>query len=179
MQRTAVVGVMCNLSGESPEEGEPPDSGAELDSESTVLPVAYALGTYGHEVVFIEDNETAYFRLFNRNVDIVFNMCEGLRGESRESHIPAMLEMLGALKTYQVLECRDFARVDMRLYRKGIPNVIEVNPLPGMAPGYSDYPRIAEKAGWSYDELVNACALKRYGLLHLVSPRLLADRQIA
>src|SRR5690606_20688279 len=28
-------------------------------------------------------------------LDIVFNMCEGLRGESRESHIPSMLEMLG------------------------------------------------------------------------------------
>ncbi len=59
-----------------------------------------------------------------------------------------------ALRTYRVLDCRDFARVDMRLDKHGIPNVIEVNPLPGMAPGFSDYPRIAEKAGWSIKNLL-------------------------
>ena len=32
----AVVGVMYNLKGDPPEEGEPPDLGAELDSESSV-----------------------------------------------------------------------------------------------------------------------------------------------
>ncbi len=70
----------------------------------------------------------------------------------------------------------------MRLDRNGIPNVIEVNPLPGLAPDYSDYPRIAQKMGWSYEELINAilaCALKRYGLLHLISADVLRYRQIA
>lgn len=343
----AVIGVMYNLKGESPEEGEPPDSGAELDSESTVLAIANSLTAYGHSVELIEGNETAYLRLLKRDVDVVFNICEGLRGESRESHIPAILEMLGipytgsgvltlaitldkpltkkilsfhnipnakfqvissedeidvnslefplfvkpahegssigissdslcndnvelfsqvrrllntykqpvlveeflpgreftvaiignerpyifppmeinysnvpehhgniysrqfkeqwfedkyytcpapvsleiekqikdtALKTFRVLGCRDLARIDMRLDRNGIPNVIEVNPLPGLAPDYSDYPRIAQKMGWSYEELINAilaCALKRYGLSHLISADVLRYRQIA
>ena len=60
----------------------------------------------------------------------------------------------------------------MRLDKHGTANVIEVNPLPGMVPGFSDYPRIAEKAGYSYGELVNKilkCALERLGLLHLLA----------
>jgi len=99
----AVVGVMYNLKRELPEDGEPPDLGAELDSESTVLAVAEALKAYGHNVCLIEGNETAYLKLLSEHLDIVFNMCEGLRGESRESHIPAILEML--VLTISALQC--------------------------------------------------------------------------
>lgn len=341
----ALVGVMYNLKGEPPEEGEPPDSHAELDSESTVLAVAEALKAYGHDVCLIEGDDSAYLKLLSTRPDIVFNMCEGLKGESRESHIPSILEMLGipytgsgvltlaitldkpvtkkilayhgiptanfrvfesesdidvdglefplfvkpahegssmgitsssccrdvfdlyrevkkltrlyrqpviveeylpgreftvgilgnqqpvvfpimeinfdavpqehgrvysrkfksdwsddiyylcpapvspeleesikdiALKTYRALGCRDLARIDLRLDKNGVPNVMEVNPLPGMAPGFSDYPRLAEKGGWSYIELVNGileCALRRYGLTHLIVP--LLAKQIA
>ncbi len=341
----AVVGVMYNLKGDPPEEGEPPDLGAELDSESTVLAVADALRAYGHDVCLLEGNYRAITELQDRHLDIVYNMCEGLKGESRESHIPSVLEMLGipytgsgvlslavtldkpltkkmlayhgiptapfrvfgseseidaqgfhfpvfvkpahegssmgvspkshcqepldlyrearrllkeykqpvlveeflpgreftvgiignrkpvvfpimeinfdlippdhtriysrqfktdwsedvyyscpadvspkleeslkstALETYRILDCRDLARVDMRLDANGVPNVMEINPLPGMAPGYSDYPRIAEKGGWTYTELVNGvldCALKRNNLTRLVPAR--RSRQIA
>ncbi|HHY16835.1 MAG TPA: hypothetical protein GX524_02045 [Firmicutes bacterium] len=88
----AVIGVMFNLKGEPSDEGEPPDSGAEFDSESTVLSVAGALEACGHDVRLIEGNDAAYLKLLTGNIDIVFNMCEGIRGESRESHIPAILE---------------------------------------------------------------------------------------
>ncbi|HVO75519.1 MAG TPA: ATP-grasp domain-containing protein, partial [Ignavibacteriaceae bacterium] len=37
-----------------------------------------------------------------------------------------------ALKTYQVLRCKDWSRIDIRLDGKGEPNIIEVNPLPGI-----------------------------------------------
>lgn len=91
-----VVGLMYNLGKqEPPAEGEPPDAHAELDSEETVLAVATALAAAGHQVVWIEGNEQAFGRLREVRPDIVFNMCEGLRGESRESHIPAILDMLG------------------------------------------------------------------------------------
>lgn len=341
----AVVGVTFNLKGDPLEDGEPPDSNAELDSESTVNAIADALRAYGHHPVLIEADESAYGRIRQRRLDIVFNLSEGIRGESRESHIPAMLEMLGipytgsgvltlaltldkpltkkvlsyhgiptprfkvfasdkdvdarglsfpvfvkpahegssmgispschcdnvkelreevrrlvsqyrqpvlvedflpgreftvgilgnkspvifpimeinfdavpkehgriysrqfktdwsddvyylcpapvspeleqqikdtALKTYRVLGCRDLARVDLRLDKHAVPNVLEVNPLPGMAPGFSDYPRIAEKGGWSYTELVNGIlesALRRLGKTHLSAPAF--QRQIA
>lgn len=59
-----------------------------------------------------------------------------------------------ALKVFHVLGCRDFARVDFRLSPSGELYFIEVNPLPGLAPGYSDYPMLAGFCGMSYNELV-------------------------
>jgi D-alanine-D-alanine ligase len=341
----ALIAVMFNLKGEPADDAEPPDSLAELDSESTVNAVAEALRVYGHDACLIEGNDAAYLKLRQNRPEIVFNMCEGLRGESRESHIPSILEMMGipytgsgvltlaitldkpltkemlayhgvptakfkvfesrdrvdarslefpvfakpahegssmgispssycadprelraevkrlhdlyrqpvlveeylpgkeftvgilgnkkpvifpvmeinfdaipkehgriysrqfktdwyediyylcpapvsselenrlkdtALKAYRVLGCKDLSRVDMRLDKDGVPNVLEVNPLPGMVPGFSDYPRIAEKGGWSYTELVNGIletSLRRQDLRHLSAPAF--ERQIA
>ncbi len=59
-----------------------------------------------------------------------------------------------ALAAYAALACRDVARVDLRLDAAGQPQVIEVNPLPGMVPGFSDLPRQAAVAGMGYAELV-------------------------
>ena len=72
-----------------------------------------------------------------------------------------------AMKIYKILGCRDCARTDFRLSRDGKLYFIEVNPLPGLAPGYSDFPMLAEFSGVEYDELVQGIlisALKRYGL---------------
>ncbi len=54
------------------------------------------------------------------------------------------------------LGCRDFARVDFRLSSEGKVYFIEINPLPGLAPGYSDYPMLAEFCGVSYNDLIAA-----------------------
>lgn len=75
--------------------------------------------------------------------------------------------MRTARKVYEALNCVDFARVDFRMSEDGQIYFIEINPLPGLAPGYSDYPMIAEFNGVKYEDLVRAIfrnALKRYGL---------------
>lgn len=331
----ANVGLLYNLGKyDPPEEGEPPDAHAELDGESTILAVADAISWGGHEVVFIEGNENAFELLRESKIDIAFNMTEGLRGESRESHIPAILEMLGvpytgskvlalalsldkpmakrvfsyhgiptprfkvfgpkskidptglefplfvkpahegssmgvspsslvknhqelvsqveyitkfykqdalveefidgreftvglvgnedpmvfpvmeitfshcpdghkniysrqykaewsdpayypcpaqitpeeerllketAIAAFHALGCLDVGRVDFRM-KDGIPYVLEINPLPGLVPGFSDLPRVAEAGGVSYNELINLileCAFERYGLHNL------------
>lgn len=72
-----------------------------------------------------------------------------------------------ARKAYDALGCVDFARADFRMDAAGKIHFIEINPLPGLAPGYSDYPMLAEACGVSYDELVYgvlAAAAKRCGL---------------
>ena len=72
-----------------------------------------------------------------------------------------------ALKIHRVLSCRDFSRIDFRLSDQGDIYFIEINPLPGLAPSYSDYPMIAEFCGMSYKELILSvfnCALERYGM---------------
>lgn len=335
----ATVGLLYNLGKEDPpEEGEPPDIHAELDGEKTVHAVADALRWAGHEVVLIEGTATALDLLRGIPIDIAFNMCEGLRGGSRESQIPAILEMLGipyagsdvltlavaldkavakklftyhhvptpafvivppgtvpsaaglrfplfvkpvgegssmgispnslvrdaaelveqvnylhryyrqavlveeyidgreftiglignsgsyhifpimeinfepcppehrgiysfqfkrdwddskyylcpapvdddlavtlrrtAVAAFEALGCRDVGRVDIRLGRDGVPYVLEVNPLPGLTPAFSDLPRVALAEGMSFERLVNSildCALDRYGLVHLKS----------
>ena len=57
-------------------------------------------------------------------------------------------------KIFLALGCRDFARVDFRLDESGKLYFIEINPLPGLAPHYSDYPMLAEFCGVEYDDLV-------------------------
>jgi D-alanine-D-alanine ligase len=57
-------------------------------------------------------------------------------------------------ETFAALDCRDVARVDLRLTPKGEFYVIEVNPLPGLTPGYSDLCLIANAAGIEYRTLI-------------------------
>lgn len=59
-----------------------------------------------------------------------------------------------AVKTALAIGCRDIARVDMRVDDSGTPYVLEINTLPGLMPEYSELPRIADKVGINYIELV-------------------------
>lgn len=59
-----------------------------------------------------------------------------------------------ALNVYNALECKDFARMDFRMTEDNLIYFIEINPLPGLAPNYSDLCILAEMQGISYDELI-------------------------
>jgi D-alanine-D-alanine ligase len=64
------------------------------------------------------------------------------------------------LDAFRVLGCRDWARIDVRLDASGVPNIIEVNPLPGILPDPADnscLPKAARAAGIGYDELIQSC----------------------
>jgi D-alanine-D-alanine ligase len=61
-------------------------------------------------------------------------------------------------RTYDVLGCRDWSRIDVRLDADGEPNIIEVNPLPGILPRPEDnscLPKAARAAGLDYNALIN------------------------
>jgi len=89
-------------------------------------------------------------------------------------HCPARIDqvLLGqieevAVRAYQVLDCRDVSRVDIRVGKDGIPYFLEINPLPGLSPVYGDLPIMARGMGWTYERLVKTIfhhALSRYGL---------------
>lgn len=94
--------------------------------------------------------------------------------EHIEYHCPAALTdgqrrelMETTRKVFDVLGCQDFARMDYRMARDGTIYFIEANPLPGLAPGYSDYPMLAGFSGVAYDTLVMGVfdsALRRLGM---------------
>jgi D-alanine-D-alanine ligase len=82
-----------------------------------------------------------------------------------------MVEQLNWLTaaTFRVTACYDVARVDFRLdsHDNDKPYILEINPLPGLNPDYSDLPLEARAEGWSYEQLVNQIldeAIDRYGL---------------
>jgi len=67
----------------------------EYDPPHTVELIKHGILSTGHEYVFIEADENFVENLKALKPDLVFNRAEGLRGDSRESHVPAILEMLG------------------------------------------------------------------------------------
>jgi D-alanine-D-alanine ligase len=75
-----------------------------------------------------------------------------------------------ALKAYRSLGCRDWCRIDIRLDSDGNPNVLELNPLPGVLPKPEDnscFPKAARAAGMSYNEMILnilSIARNRYNL---------------
>lgn len=56
-------------------------------------------------------------------------------------------------KAFDVLGCRDIARVDVRV-KNDMPYIIEINSLPGLKSEYSDLPKMALQAGLTYEELI-------------------------
>ena len=63
------------------------------------------------------------------------------------------------LRAYRILGCRDWSRIDVRLDATGKPNIVEVNPLPGILPNPEDnscLPKAARAAGLNYDELIQS-----------------------
>ena len=69
-----------------------------------------------------------------------------------------------------VLRIKDWCRIDLRLDEKGEPNILELNPLPGILPNPEDnscLPKAARTAGYSYSDLIHRVvteACLRYGL---------------
>ena len=70
------------------------DAYAEWDSPQTIAAVEHALSGLG-DVVRLEATPDFPQRLRESRPDIVFNMAEGLTGQNRESHVPAICEFYG------------------------------------------------------------------------------------
>jgi len=72
-----------------------------------------------------------------------------------------------ALAAFGVFGCVDVARVDLRLDGAGRPRFLEINPLPGLSPVYSDLCIMGSQVGLPFHDLVLGivgAAAARHGL---------------
>lgn len=73
----------------------------EFDTPAVIKGITKSLEELGHKVLKVEADESAFTKLkklmnlpAGRQVDILFNIAEGLRGDARESQIPMYCEVL-------------------------------------------------------------------------------------
>lgn len=87
------IGIAFNLKKDVSEK-ERFDKYAEFDDIETIDAITKAIESAGYETVLLEADQDFFERVKTSSVDFVFNIAEGISGESRESHVPAILEML-------------------------------------------------------------------------------------
>src|SRR5437899_9775355 len=90
------IGLAYNEKPDRSTTDEPPgpnDAFAEWDDPSTIAAVEQALGLFG-SVVRLEADQAFPQQVALTLPDLVFNMAEGLRGQSREALVPAICEYL-------------------------------------------------------------------------------------
>ncbi len=136
------------------------------DEEATVLPIIEIKyeefpedvePLYSYEAKWILDTKDSDFDVFE---------CPAKLDDKLEERIKET-----ALNTYKVLRCKDWSRIDIRLDKNGVPNIIEINPLPGIMPDpneNSSFPKAARAAGMDYNKMIQSvlyAAAKRYNLL--------------
>jgi D-alanine-D-alanine ligase len=115
-----------------------------------------AVPIYGYEAKWIWDVPEKPLNIFE---------CPARVGGELQASIEDVVR-----RAYRVLGCRDWSRIDVRLDAAGVPNIIEVNPLPGILPNPEDnscLPKAARAAGLGYDELIQSALLaaaSRHGI---------------
>lgn len=110
---------------------------------------AQILGTM--EILLLEGAEKGAYSLENK---------EGWKGrvayQPVSPNTDSLIREVEALsiKAWRILGCRDGGRIDIRCDRLGRPGFIEVNPLAGLRPDYSDLPMLCGFFGTSYVRLI-------------------------
>jgi D-alanine--D-alanine ligase len=71
------------------------DREAEYDAPETIQAITQAIESHGHLVIPLEATQDFPRVLASSNVDVVFNVAEGMTGRSREGQVPSLCELLG------------------------------------------------------------------------------------
>lgn len=93
---------------------------------------------------------------------IEFDGTKGVCPADLPSTVEARIREL-ALKAYQIMGCRDYARIDFRLSKNNKPYVLEVNPNPDISDD-AGFIRSTTTYGYTFNETIGKiveCALKR------------------
>ncbi len=126
-----------------------------VEIDHSQLP-AGATPIYSYEAKWVWDSREKPLKIFSCPADI-------------SPELQTRIERIVS-RTCSVLRIRDWCRIDIRLDDKGEPNVLEINPLPGILPKPEDnscLPKAARTAGYSYSALIHRVveeASKRQGI---------------
>src|SRR6184192_2823585 len=88
------VGFTFNVKRVKPALDGTRDEEAEYDSPKTIQAVREAIAAAGHEVIDLEATSDLPSLIETMKPDLVFNMAEGIKGRTRESQVPVLLELL-------------------------------------------------------------------------------------
>ena len=120
------IGFTYDLKDEYLAEGYSPEEAAEFDKPDTIDGIAAALERLGHRVDRIGKLDKLIARLSAGNRwDLVFNIAEGMRGATRESQIPALLEAYGIPVTFGDSLC-----LALCLHKGHCKHVVRSNGIP-------------------------------------------------
>ena len=72
----------------------PADVMADFDHIETIDAIRAAIETDGHSTIFLPADQDLPYTLRDAKPDLCFNIAEGMGGDAREAHVPALLEML-------------------------------------------------------------------------------------
>jgi D-alanine-D-alanine ligase len=93
-RRTSLrVGLAFNMKRIDSHAGD--DREAEYDAPETIQAITKAIESHGHVVVPLEATQEFPRALMASNVDVVFNIAEGMSGRSREAQVPSLCELRG------------------------------------------------------------------------------------
>ncbi len=88
------IGFIYNIATEELLRERPEITLNECESDYAIEAVTRALESAGHRVTGLNADRNLPRALVDANFDIVFNIATGVYGETRQSHVPAMLEYL-------------------------------------------------------------------------------------
>jgi D-alanine-D-alanine ligase len=135
-----------------------------------VLPIVEVTFDYLPENIYRFDSYDVKWFWDNPDNPLDPVVCPANIPKGLENHIKKV-----ALRTSSVLGCVDLCRIDIRLDNEGIPNVLDVNALPGLMPDpleNSRFPKACFAARMTYDDIIVTIfneAMKRYGMFKQVS----------
>jgi D-alanine-D-alanine ligase len=129
---------------------------AEFDEPETIDGITKALESLGHRVMKIEADEFVCekLRAERNNIDMVFNIAEGMNGADREAQLPAIMEMLQIPYTgpkplgYAVGLNKSVAKEILSYYKIATPHWMTVNKVDYLDDHeFKHFPAIAKPMG--------------------------------
>ncbi len=111
---------------------------------------------YSYEVKWFFDTRENQLDIFRCPADISLELYSEIEDVCKQA--------------FNCLRLKDWSRIDVRLDKNGVPNIVEINPLPGILPDPADnscFPKAAREIGLNYNQMINEVlneAKKRYNL---------------